>query len=572
MNQINNRQGNDKKTSCLMDSSLSGLLHCVRNDKREGRMMPGSETGRSMVEMLGVLAIMGILTIGGIMGFNYAMDKQKANQIADGIVMRAMSLSPQLLLGYAIQDTSLDGSFPAQIGEYPVKLYGDEVGFDLVVSNIDHNVCQHVLETGIRLPSDIYLGENTLVWSAGQKKTVDFECADTGNEIDFVFNGTLNPEEKTCPKDKPLMRTLGKGACLACPAAGKMVAFIKSGCERCENTFWTGTINSTTHAVSNLNRCVTCADERAFPSTAAACARCDSSPTPRMMNGQWCVRKECPEDTFRYGMTIPSFALASYQNCIACNATNSYEATAEECAKCYGERKTVTVSNRTECALTTCPPTYFRGEYENCLKCSDTTFEGLNSQISMEECAKCKDTNNPRNLQGTRCRECTHFRVISSTKENCDLCPGTVYRNGICMNTECPYLGDFGRDMCRTCNETNSIKTTAEECARCSNREMVTYGNTSYCALKSCNGWFHADGTCLACNTVSDVTGSSYSSVWGSWTISAKSAEDCTKNCSAVRFVSSQGYCCLKDKTQYTEKTPCTRCDGTWDANNKKCS
>lgn len=566
MKQINNMQGNDKKTSCSTDSLLSGLFHCVRNDKREGRMMPGSESGRSMVEMLGVLAIMGILTIGGIMGFNYAMDKQKANQIADGIVMRAMSLSPQLLLGYAIQDTSLDGSFPAQIGEYPVKLYGDEVGFDLVVSNIDHNVCQHVLETGIRLPSDIYLGENTLVWSAGQKKNVDFTCADTGNEIDFVFNGTLNPDEKTCPKDKPLMRARGKMACLACPAAGKMVAMIKSGCERCENTFWAGTINSTTNTVSKLNRCATCADEKAIPSTAEACARCDSSPTPRMMNGQWCVRKECPEDTFRFGMAIPSWSTVSFQNCIACNEPSSYEATAEECAKCYGERKTVTVSNRTECALTTCPPATFRDpESQDCVKCAGGDS---NVKVSMDECARCKDTSNPRNLQYGYCRNCNGFKVISSTVENCALCAGTVYRNGICMNTECAEIGDVGRNRCKTCNDSVSIKTTADECKRCENREMVG----EYCAIKTCDGWFSSDGSCLSCTVGKTNTAEDYSSYWGSWKIQAKSTEECTRNCSATRFVSSGGYCCLKDKTKYTEKTPCTRCDGTWDDDNKKCS
>ena len=38
-----------------------------------------SESGRSLTEMLGVLAVMGVLTIGAIAGFNYAMNKQRAN-------------------------------------------------------------------------------------------------------------------------------------------------------------------------------------------------------------------------------------------------------------------------------------------------------------------------------------------------------------------------------------------------------------------------------------------------------------------------------------------------------------
>lgn len=39
-----------------------------------------NENGRSMIEMLGVLAIVGILSVGGIAGFNKAMTKHKLNQ------------------------------------------------------------------------------------------------------------------------------------------------------------------------------------------------------------------------------------------------------------------------------------------------------------------------------------------------------------------------------------------------------------------------------------------------------------------------------------------------------------
>ena len=39
--------------------------------------------GRSMVEMLGVLAIVGILSIGGIAGYSTAMNKHKNNKIID---------------------------------------------------------------------------------------------------------------------------------------------------------------------------------------------------------------------------------------------------------------------------------------------------------------------------------------------------------------------------------------------------------------------------------------------------------------------------------------------------------
>ena len=45
--------------------------------------MKKSESGRSMVEMLGVLAIIGVLSVGGIAGYSLGMRKHRVNQIAD---------------------------------------------------------------------------------------------------------------------------------------------------------------------------------------------------------------------------------------------------------------------------------------------------------------------------------------------------------------------------------------------------------------------------------------------------------------------------------------------------------
>lgn len=45
--------------------------------------MKANEQGPSMVEMLGVLAIIGVLSIGGIAGYTMAMNRYKANQLLD---------------------------------------------------------------------------------------------------------------------------------------------------------------------------------------------------------------------------------------------------------------------------------------------------------------------------------------------------------------------------------------------------------------------------------------------------------------------------------------------------------
>lgn len=48
--------------------------------KKLNKVLGKNQSGRSMVEMLGVLAVVGVLTIGGVAGYRYAMEKNKMNE------------------------------------------------------------------------------------------------------------------------------------------------------------------------------------------------------------------------------------------------------------------------------------------------------------------------------------------------------------------------------------------------------------------------------------------------------------------------------------------------------------
>ena len=50
-------------------------------------MLKINEFGRSMVEMLGVLAIIGVLSVAGIAGYTMAMNKYRANEVAQSASM-----------------------------------------------------------------------------------------------------------------------------------------------------------------------------------------------------------------------------------------------------------------------------------------------------------------------------------------------------------------------------------------------------------------------------------------------------------------------------------------------------
>ena len=66
-----------------------------------------NQNGRSMIEMLGVLAIIGVLSVGGIAGYSKAMLKYKTNKLIDQVTM----LTTNIRTLYAQQKTftGLDG-------------------------------------------------------------------------------------------------------------------------------------------------------------------------------------------------------------------------------------------------------------------------------------------------------------------------------------------------------------------------------------------------------------------------------------------------------------------------------
>ena len=77
-----------------------------------------SQSGRSMVEMLGVLAIIGVLSIGGIAGYTLSMRRHRANGVADLV-------SKYALVVYSIcQQKLMNGEIEGSVGGSGV-IYGD---------------------------------------------------------------------------------------------------------------------------------------------------------------------------------------------------------------------------------------------------------------------------------------------------------------------------------------------------------------------------------------------------------------------------------------------------------------
>ena len=109
------------------------------------------ERGRSMVEMLGVLAIIGVLSVGGLYGYGVAMKKHKANELLHQASMLAATVSAQI--------ESLGGDLPEKITDFGSTNYGtfstsvtqteDKKKFVLTIQDVDSAVCEQLKKGGM---------------------------------------------------------------------------------------------------------------------------------------------------------------------------------------------------------------------------------------------------------------------------------------------------------------------------------------------------------------------------------------------------------------------------------------
>ena len=124
------------------------------------KLLNKTQSGRSMVEMLGVLAIIGVLSVGGIAGYSKAMFKYKVNQTLD-ILSHAFNRLVELD-GLNTKGISVSGS------EGMVK-YGIMPDCDLNHESVVGEVCPLPLnaELGIDIYYDIEPGRQKIAGEIG---------------------------------------------------------------------------------------------------------------------------------------------------------------------------------------------------------------------------------------------------------------------------------------------------------------------------------------------------------------------------------------------------------------------
>ena len=113
------------------------------------KFVESEQSGRSMVEMLGVLAIIGVLSVGGISGYSKAMAKYKINQCLDHNQTSFADATTANIIALGIPTADmLNAAGNAMVnpfnGGITVNPGAASTSFTITYSGFDKNTCQSI--------------------------------------------------------------------------------------------------------------------------------------------------------------------------------------------------------------------------------------------------------------------------------------------------------------------------------------------------------------------------------------------------------------------------------------------
>lgn len=171
-------------------------------------MKEKNELGRSMMEMLAVLAIVGVLSVGTIAGFRHAMAKQKINDIVHTINLASV----QILVSLTHRKIATPDEMDAYLEKYTTKSGGYNITFkaprdtDREFSGSEF-VAEITDETGEKIKGSMCRRLLTTMVKVNGVSDVDFTIHQTEEEDGTVEDITMRLSGKTvdlnalCGKD-----------------------------------------------------------------------------------------------------------------------------------------------------------------------------------------------------------------------------------------------------------------------------------------------------------------------------------------------------------------------------------
>ena len=268
------------------------------------------ESGRSMVEMLGTLAMIGVLSVVGLSIYKHALNSHRANEIINSVSLMSLMASNQL----SLNGTFSLGEFNNQTSNgYPVEelIYGKEPIFGIRVKELPADICKKVMSMGWKAPKEIAIG--------GVAVTDGDTCNDNV-DIDFIFPKNLEADDyevercgtgKTCSS---VCDTCVDGVCQENCAEGTSCVYRQNGRQM------------------DSNKTMCCPNERVMNGICCNSVKYDATTGEKLC----CTSSStcCPEGQF-----WASTSVSASGKCYSCNEpdylyVSSTISSTERCAVC----------------------------------------------------------------------------------------------------------------------------------------------------------------------------------------------------------------------------------------------
>ena len=220
MIEINNKKGMSniyQNGDCTVSKGAKDFRNNPENDrenKKNGVPDTRNEHGRSMVEMLGVLAIIGLLGVTGVLGYQNAMNIYRANETIREINQRALIYSQQLLNGNEeLSSQEFDPAHETRLG-YPLEpsLIEDQPFFKIELMSVPKAVCQNIVNADWYVPAALYVN--------GHPDYGDgVDCPIKENTMAFYFYRDLAEHNETgfIPEEPPMNICRSNSDCIRSP-------------------------------------------------------------------------------------------------------------------------------------------------------------------------------------------------------------------------------------------------------------------------------------------------------------------------------------------------------------------
>lgn len=513
-----------------------------------------SNSGRSIFELLAVMAIIGLLSITVVKSYEKAVSKAQAGRQQRQIAMIVKEVQ-QKIMGSSVPNVEKikmnDTEFTVGQGKTgPAKDY-----FGIKVKTTDKSICEELISPTFLSPALITIngenegtcpGEITFYFPKDPSNTALLEMGDesifsednssggsSGSGGNVQNPSDYNNDEKGCSGNNFVY--CSNGSCVSdandCPIVpedynGDEEACKEAGFKYCKGDESCISLSTTCSCPTILD----CGEHGTWEDTKCACS-CDTGWYGNTCNSNcdgWkdvdgvchlcsvrdlfqATEGECSKcgNNVRKIFTRAKkdycglvdcgqgYFQAKTGTCYLCSDPNSYTVADENaCLKCGNQREMY----GNYCALKTCDTGNFHNDTGKCIPCASVT----SGSTVKGTCSECADTDTPLfELNSGRCEPCSseltrYVLNLSTTSENCN----------VCANTNYPRF--YGLDgLCYSCKDINAGPAAASECSKCNPPRTIfnwnDYEYTTWCGLANCpSDTYHLlDGSCGHCEEAS---------------------------------------------------------------------